>query len=40
MLEGKKTEGLSSSQVKERVKKGLVNGNFTVKTKSIKQIVG
>ena len=40
MLEGKKNEGLNSSQVQERIKEGLVNGNFTVKTKSIKQIVG
>ena len=40
MLEGKTNDGLSSSQVQERIKEGLVNGNFTVKTKSIKQIVG
>ena len=39
MLEGKKNEGLSSAQVQDRIKEGLVNGNFTVKTKSIKQIV-
>ena len=40
MKEGTKTLGLSSSQVEERIKEGLVNGNFSVKTKSIKQIVG
>lgn len=40
MLEGKKTEGLTSAQVEKRIKEGLVNGNFSVKTKSIKQIVG
>ena len=40
MKEGTKTFGLSSSQVEERIKEGLVNGNFSVKTKSIKQIVG
>ena len=40
MKEGKKTLGLSSAQVEERIKEGLVNGNFSVKTKSIKQIVG
>ena len=33
MLEGKKNEGLSSAQVQDRIKEGLVNGNFTVKTK-------
>lgn len=32
-------EGLTSAQVKERVKQGLVNGNYSVKTKSIGQII-
>ena len=40
MLEGNKTIGLSSAQVDKRIKEGLVNGNFSVKTKSIKQIIG
>ena len=40
MLEGNKTIGLSSAQVEKRIKEGLVNGNFSVKTKSIKQIIG
>lgn len=39
MTEGNKYLGLSEGQVKERVSKGLVNGNFNVKTKSIKQII-
>ena len=39
MLQGHKTQGLNSLQVQERIKEGLVNGNFSVKTKSIKQIV-
>ena len=40
MLEGNKTLGLTSAQVEKRKKEGLVNGNFSVKTKSIKQIIG
>lgn len=40
MKEGTKTLGLSSSQVEERIKEGLVNSNFSVKTKTIKQIIG
>ena len=40
MFEGKNTEGLTSAQVEKRIKEGLVNGNFSVRTKSIKQIVG
>ena len=39
MLQGHKTQGLSSLQVQKRIKEGLVNGNFSVKTKYIKQIV-
>lgn len=40
MTEGKKYSGLSSEQVKDRIEKGLINGNCSVKTKSIKQIIG
>ena len=32
------TEGLSSSQVEERVRKGLINGEQEIKTKSFKEI--
>ena len=34
-----KEKGLSSEQVKEQQKKGLVNGNFSIKTKSIGEII-
>lgn len=32
-------EGLTSKEVHDRIKKGYVNGNFSVKTKSVKQII-
>lgn len=39
MQREKTMSGLSYKEVEERKKKGLVNGNYSVKTKSIKQIV-
>ncbi len=38
-MEEKENYGLTDDEVLDRVKNGLVNGNFSVKTKSIKQIV-
>ena len=35
----KEIQGLSKREVEERRKRGLVNGNFSVKTKSIGQII-
>ncbi len=38
-LNNKKIQGLSKQEVEERKKRGLANGNFSVKTKSIGQII-
>ena len=39
MLMTDRIKGLSSAEVEERVKKGLVNGDMNIKTKSVKQII-